>query len=257
MSDAGRSPGAGVVVRVLLVDDVVDARRLVRTALRFRGGFEVAGEAGTGAEAVELASDLQPDVVVLDLGLPDLAGRDVLGRVRASAPSAKVVIFSAADPDDRLWFEENTAGYVLKNEDLDYLVDLLEAAGRPQRQAVEADLPQDLGSVRQARSLVRRALDDWELGHLLDDACLVVSELATNALNHAESSFQVRVSLNPATVRLEVADHGAGTPEPQPHSDTREGGRGLLLIAAMSASWGIEESAGGKVVWAELARDLT
>ncbi|WP_122818089.1 ATP-binding protein [Nocardioides pantholopis] len=254
MSAAGRPGG---VVRVLLVDDAVDARRLVRTALRFRGGFEVTGEAGTCAQAAELAAELQPDVIVLDLGLPDLAGRDVLGRVRASAPAAKVVVFSGADPDDRLWFEENTAGYVLKNEDLDYLVDLLESAGRPEQQSVEVDLPQDLGSVRQARSLVRSTLDDWELGHLLDEACLVVSELATNALNHAESSFRVRVSLNPGTLRLEVADSGPGTPEPQPQSDTREGGRGLVLIAAMSASWGIEESARGKVVWAELAREVS
>ncbi len=243
-------------VRVLLVDDSADARRLVRTALRFRGGFEVVGEAATGAEAVEMVAESRPDVVVLDLGLPDITGRDVLSRVRERVPAAKVVVFSAADPDDRAWFAENTAGYVLKNEDLDYLVDLLEQAVRPRQRSARLDLPQALGSVREARALVRRTLGDWGLPGLLDEASLVVSELATNALNHAESSFEVRISLHPSSVRLEVADSGPGTPEPQPHSDTREGGRGLLLIAAMSTSWGIDHSASGKVVWAELARDL-
>ncbi|HRK48026.1 MAG TPA: response regulator, partial [Nocardioides sp.] len=56
-------------IRVLLVDDVADVRRLVRVALRFRGGFDVIGEARAGQEAVELAAALRPDIVLLDLGL--------------------------------------------------------------------------------------------------------------------------------------------------------------------------------------------
>ena len=71
-----------MTIRVLLVDDVVDVRRLLRTALRFRGGFEVVGEASDGGEAVQLAESLRPDLVVLDLGLPDIAGREVLSRIR-------------------------------------------------------------------------------------------------------------------------------------------------------------------------------
>src|SRR6478735_5883015 len=81
-----------VPIRVLLVDDVVEVRRLVRTSLRFRGGFEVVGEAADGAEAVRLASRLRPDVVVLDLDLSELSGGDLLSQVRAAAPDAKIVI---------------------------------------------------------------------------------------------------------------------------------------------------------------------
>ena len=62
-----------MTVRVLLVDDVADVRRLVRVALRFHGGFEVVGEARAGMQAIELADRLRPDVVLLDLGLPDLS----------------------------------------------------------------------------------------------------------------------------------------------------------------------------------------
>jgi CheY-like chemotaxis protein/anti-sigma regulatory factor (Ser/Thr protein kinase) len=250
------SEGSLVPIRVLLVDDSADVRRLVRTALRFRGGFEVSGEAANAADAAELVTALQPDVVVLDLGLPDLAGRDALTRVREASPSTKVVVFSGSDPDDRSWYEERAAGYVLKNEDLDYLVDLLVSAARPQRAVAVLDLPQELGSVREARSLVRRTLLEWDLTHLEDEATLVVSELAANALNHAQSSYQVRIYHNPSTVRIEVRDGGDGTPEPQPASSTREGGRGLLLVSAMSVSWGLEQTHEGKVVWAELAHGL-
>ena len=243
-------------IRVLLVDDSADVRRLVRTALRFRGGFELSGEAGTAAQAVEMAAALKPDVVVLDLGLPDLRARDVLTQVVESAPTTKVVVFSGADPEDRSWYEQRAAGYVLKNDDLDYLVDLLISVVRPQRAVAVLDLPEDLGSVRQARALVRRTLDQWNLAHLEDEATLVVSELAANALNHARSSYQVRIYHNPSTVRIEVRDGGTGTPEPQPASATREGGRGLLLVSALSVSWGLEQTTGGKVVWAELAHGL-
>src|SRR3954454_19085624 len=92
---------AEMPIRVLLVDDVVEVRRLVRTSLRFRGGFEVVGEAADGAEAVRLAQQLRPDVVVLDLGLPDIAGREVLSRVREHAPDSKVVVFSGLETPDR------------------------------------------------------------------------------------------------------------------------------------------------------------
>ncbi len=120
-----------VPIRVLLVDDVVEVRRLVRTSLRFRGGFEVVGEAADGAEAVRLASQLRPDVVVLDLGLPDIAGREVLTRVRAAAPGSKVVVFSGLEILDRTWIADQGASFVLKDADLGYLVELLESVGPP------------------------------------------------------------------------------------------------------------------------------
>ena len=125
MTAAGPAP-----IRVALVDDVDDIRRLVRTALRFRGGFEVVGEARTGAEAIAIAREQRPDIVVLDLGLPDIAGRDVLAQVRVESPDTRVVVLSAREPTDRAWFEERTAGYVLKDADIDYLVDVLENVGR-------------------------------------------------------------------------------------------------------------------------------
>jgi CheY-like chemotaxis protein len=247
-----------MVVRVLLVDDVVDIRRLVRTALRFRGGFEVVGEAGDGTEAVRLAKSLQPDLVVLDLGLPDLAGRDVLSRVRLHSPRTRVVVFSGTESQDRAWMRHHVEGFVLKDEQLDYLVDLLESVGQMRGEDAALDLPRELSSVRQARRFVKEKLHEWGLDSLLDDALLIVSELATNAMTHAKSGCGVRLVLTPSMLRIEVADAGGGTPEPQPPSTTGESGRGVHLVAALTTAWGMEVIEGeGKLVWAELPRPAT
>lgn len=241
-------------IRVLLVDDVVEVRRLVRTSLRFRGGFEVVGEAADGAEAVRLAEQLRPDVVVLDLGLPDIAGREVLSQVREHAPASKVVVFSGLETADRAWIRENSEGYVLKDSDLGYLVDLLESVGRPEVAQAVIDLPDDLSSVADARRFVKEQVAAWGITGPLDDALLVVSELAANALTHARSSYRLRISATSMVLRIEVDDAGAGTPEPQPLTDTEEHGRGLHLVDALAASWGMESGdSGGKRVWAELA----
>jgi CheY-like chemotaxis protein/anti-sigma regulatory factor (Ser/Thr protein kinase) len=241
-----------VSVRVLLVDDVEDVRRLVRIALRHHGGFDVVGEAGAGHAAVDLAGELRPDVVLLDLGLPDLAGRDVLTQLRATAPTAKVVVFTGMDSEDRAWFEAHTAGYVLKGEDLDYLVDLLVHVGSEPTHQELARFEAEASSVPLARAFVRGLLRQWEADHLFDEASLIVTELAANAVLHARSPYEVRITHRAGVLRIEVSDHDPGTPEPQPFSAVAESGRGIVLVAAVSASWGIDARPDGKVTWAEL-----
>jgi len=244
---------ADAPIRVALVDDVDDIRRLVRTALRFRGGFEVVGEARTGAEAIAIAAKQRPDIVVLDLGLPDLAGRDVLAGMREESPGTRVVVFSARETTDRAWFEEQTAGYVLKDADLDYLIDLLENVGRTPADVRVLDAPRDIVAGRKARALVREALHDWGLATIVDDAVLVVTELVTNAVTHGGSALRLQLSRTAGAFRIEVVDGGEGTPEPQPQDTEAEGGRGIMLVDAMSSSWGVESVPSGKLVWAEIA----
>ena len=241
---------------MLLVDDVVEERRLVRTALRFRGDFTVVGEAADGHEAVALAEELQPDIVVLDIGLPDLAGRDVLTGIRSVASDAQVVVFSGTEPEASAGIVEHVEGYVLKDADIDYLIDLLQAIGG--RRAVEASttLPSDLASPSGAREFVRATLSEWNLDELLDDALLVVTELVANAITHAGTHCTLNLSMTATSLRVEVIDYGAGTPDPMPPSITRNHGRGLHLIDALTAAWGVDPvPTGGKMVWAELMRN--
>ena len=241
-------------IRALLVDDVDDVRRLVRTALRFHGGFEVVAEARDGAEAVQLSEKHHPDVVVLDLGLPDIAGREVLSRIRELSPDSKVVVYSGADSDDPL-VHDQVEGFVLKDEDLDYLIELLAAVGSRATRRTVLELPKALTSAALARRFVTETLSTWGLSQVTDVALVVASELAANAVTHADSAFRIQLSVTTSqTLRIDVVDFGRGTPEPQPPSITEEHGRGLHLIDALTAAWGIDDAPErGKVVWAELA----
>lgn len=80
--------------RVMLVDDVADLRRLVRLVLERSGDFTVVAEAGDGAEAISLASEHQPDLVLLDLSMPGMDGLEALPLLREATPSATIAILS-------------------------------------------------------------------------------------------------------------------------------------------------------------------
>jgi DNA-binding NarL/FixJ family response regulator len=73
---------ASPAIRVLIADDHAIVREGVRSVLSLDEGFDVVGEAVTGAEAVDLAQSLKPDVVVLDLSMPELSGLDAAARIR-------------------------------------------------------------------------------------------------------------------------------------------------------------------------------
>jgi MEDS: MEthanogen/methylotroph, DcmR Sensory domain len=107
---------------------------------------------------------------------------------------------------------------------------------------------------RAARHFVLTVLDEWGAGHLRDDAALVVTELTTNAVLHARSSFRVVVSAAPASVRISVADDSPVAPGRQDFSLAGNSGRGLGLVSAVCRQWGTTHLEAGKVVWAELRR---
>ncbi len=93
---AGQSQGAATR-RILIVDDSEDMRLLERLYLERREGFEVVGEAGTGGEAISLARELQPDLVLLDLAMPEMDGLEALPHILLAAPGARVIVLSGFD----------------------------------------------------------------------------------------------------------------------------------------------------------------
>jgi len=105
------------VVRVLVVDDVDDWRRFVSSMLRAEP-FEIVGEASDGLMAVQLAEQMQPTVVLLDIGLPGLDGIKAGAGIRRVAPDAKIVFVSQEfDPDIiRAALQLGAWGYVLKSD---------------------------------------------------------------------------------------------------------------------------------------------
>ncbi|MET7685550.1 ATP-binding protein [Streptomyces sp. NPDC005423] len=112
-------------------------------------------------------------------------------------------------------------------------------------------------SVPAARQFARAFLAECGLADAGRDAdvLLCVSELATNALVHAVPAgrlFRVFLRYDGHVLRVEVHDSGGGVPRVDAHpDDTDEGGRGLMLVDALSDKWGVAERELGKVVWAE------
>ena len=111
-----------------------------------------------------------------------------------------------------------------------------------------------LGSAAKARSLVASALRRWGRADLVDDVRLVTSELVTNAVLHAAGSdIELVVLMTDRAIRVEVHDAVAGASPARRVSTTADTtGRGLALVEALAASWGVDTSAGGKRVWAEV-----
>ncbi|MCA1845445.1 MAG: response regulator, partial [Actinobacteria bacterium] len=140
-----------MALRVLLVDDVAELRAVLRQRLELHGGFEVVAEAGEGFAAVEAAARCRPDVIVLDLGLPDLAGQEVLTRLRVAAPEGQVVVYTGSVSRDRFALASDVDAYVFKDHDVSYLVELLvDLAGRG-RQAATLAVGPDTADVVLAR----------------------------------------------------------------------------------------------------------
>jgi DNA-binding NarL/FixJ family response regulator len=103
-------------IRVLVADDHMVVRSGIRHVLESEAGFEVVGEAATGAEALSLATELHPDVVVLDISLPDESGLQVAARLRAS-DGPRILILSMHDNAEYVLesVRAGAHGYLLKD----------------------------------------------------------------------------------------------------------------------------------------------
>jgi DNA-binding NarL/FixJ family response regulator len=115
------------MIRIVLADDHDLMRRGIRGLLESEPDLEVCGEAANGREAVELTSRLHPDVIVLDLGMPELNGLDALKLIHKEMPATEVLVFSMHDSEGlvREVFAAGARGYVLKSDAARYLVDAI------------------------------------------------------------------------------------------------------------------------------------
>lgn len=117
-------------IRVLVVDDHSLVREGLARLLEMREEFQVVGEAGNGLEAVERARELKPDVVLLDVRMPELDGVEALRRIRAENPEIKAVVLTTFLSDDYVFraLEAGAAGYLLKDVSSEELFQAVRAA---------------------------------------------------------------------------------------------------------------------------------
>jgi two-component system NarL family response regulator len=125
-------PGAGRgtdPIRVLIADDHALFRRGLEMVLQGEAGLELVGQASDGQEAVQIAGEVVPDVVLMDIRMPKMTGIEAARQMKEVAPSAKIVILTISDEDDDLFeaIRAGASGYLLKDIPLDELADSVRA----------------------------------------------------------------------------------------------------------------------------------
>jgi two-component system, NarL family, response regulator NreC len=182
--------------RILLADDHAVLRAGLRLLLNSQPDLEVIAEAASGTEALKLAEDLQPDLILLDLSMPGLGGMDALPAIRRRAPSARILILTMHDDPQylRQALKSGAVGYVLKKAaDVELLFAVRavlsgEVYVHPSmtRILLEDLLPQ------------RETSDEFDLWHGLSDREREV--LSQVALGHTSMEIAAKLNLSVKTI---------------------------------------------------------
>ncbi len=208
-------------IRVLLADDHSVVRKGVRDFLVEEPDLEVVGEATDGVQAVDMALALQPDVVVMDIKMPQLSGVEATKRIKAATPHVRVLALSAYDDDPYIWglLEAGASGYVLKTAESRELISAIRAvaAGRSAldpaiapRIIARASRPVTSGENLTERELevlrlAARGLTNKQIGHDLDISDRTVQNHLANTyakLNVASRTEAVTAALQRGLIQL-------------------------------------------------------
>ena len=168
--------------RLLLVDDHKLLRQGLRRAVE-DAGFDVVGEAGNGEEAVRLAVELRPDLVLMDVTMPVLDGIEATRRLRQSAPEARVVILTMHGEEETVAraLRAGAVAYLLKDCDTDQVADTLRAVAEGDTdlsadlaRSLLAELPGPLDPGPMAAAATSLSQREIEVLQLFADGCSTV-----------------------------------------------------------------------------------
>lgn len=209
-------------VRLVLADDHLVVRSGLRAMLGAEADFDIVGEASTGAEAVELTGRLRPDVVLMDLRMPQVDGVAATAQIRQRHPDVRVLVLTTYDTDADILraIEAGATGYLLKDATRDELFRAVRAAatgasvlaptvasrlmGRMRAPGQETLTPREI----EILALVARGRSNKEIG-----AALFVSEATVKThllhifgkLNVQDRTQAVTVALNRGILRLDAS----------------------------------------------------
>jgi NarL family two-component system response regulator LiaR len=119
-------------IRILLVDDHFVVRQGLRALLETRPGFDVIGEASDGLEAVQAAKKLQPDIILIDLVMPNMDGITAIKEITADNPNARILVLTSFAEDDKVFaaIKAGALGYLLKDSSPQELLQAIKAVYR-------------------------------------------------------------------------------------------------------------------------------
>jgi two-component system nitrate/nitrite response regulator NarL len=187
-------------LRILLVDDHNLFRSGVKALLTRQPDFDVVGEAADGLEGVKAARELKPDIVLLDLNMPGISGKDALCMMREEAPALPVIMLTvsedAADLIETL--QAGARGYLLKNVDADYFSDAVRRAARGEAVVAECMTGKLVAGLRNAPREVAPAAEHDRLTAREREVLALLANGSSNKemarqLGLAESTVKIHV----------------------------------------------------------------
>jgi two-component system nitrate/nitrite response regulator NarL len=189
-------------IRVLIVDDHTLFRSGIKLLLQRQEGFEVVGEAGDGLEGVKRAKQLAPDVVLLDLHMPGITGREAVKLINEEAPGTRVVMLTVSEDAEDLvdCLRAGAAGYLLKNIETEFLIDAIQRAARGESvmsPQMTGKLVQELRQPKETAAPATEA-EREKLSPREKEIITLLAKGASNkevarALNVAESTVKIHV----------------------------------------------------------------
>jgi PAS domain S-box-containing protein len=238
---------------VVIVDDAADVRALVRTRLRLSGQFDVVGEGRTGLEAVALCSEHQPDLVLLDISMPEMDGLEALSRIRVSSPRTRAVMYTGFDETGlaERARELGAAALIEKSVSMATLADqLLAVVGDPPAAAADPT-PVEVSDERQESAVLGEHLERFR--EVFEEAAIgmatmtltgrvvrankALAEAVGQPLDALVGHPYLELAPEPDRAKVSAALHraqdGAGDVVQFEHGVlARDGGRRLLATAA-------------------------
>jgi DNA-binding NarL/FixJ family response regulator len=190
----------GEAIRILIVDDHPIMRVGIAAIINARPRMQVVGQAGTAGEAVRLFESLQPDLTLMDLGLPDRSGVEAIHAIRAISPGAKIIVLTTYEGDEDIHqaLDAGARGYIVKGMQHDALIKALQRVHAGQRYLPQV-VTEALSSRPPGSSLSQREQEVLQLMFAGKSNREIAKELSIK-----ETTVKTHVSV--ILMRLDVSD---------------------------------------------------
>ncbi len=180
-------------IRVLIADDHKLFRQGLISLMRTREDLvEVVGEASTGVEAIQLAEKLQPDIILMDIYMPEVDGLEAAREIRGRFPNIAIIILTSSERDGHLYeaVQIGVAGYLLKSLDATELFDLLTGVGNGEPAMTRAVAGKLL------KAVANRLVDEEKGEQALTERELYVLRLVASGATNLEIAEKLSISTN-------------------------------------------------------------